>query len=605
MDNDKLFEQSSDTEQENINTTEEAVEKQEVVAELPPVNEEDFVGLDKSELVNRLKEVKDSQNFRYNDEFLKAIAPHFNALRKSERKEALAKYLEEGGEADGFEFHGDEFDREFDAIFTTLRERKQKYYANLESSRNENTAKKKLLLKQLRDIVKADEDEKSIEAVRAIQAEWKKVGQVNIAENEDLWANYKALLDQYYDRRGIFFELKDLDRRKNLTKKQDLCAKAEALTEVEIVEAVRVLNELHEEYKNIGPIPREEQDAVWDRFKAASDAVYDRRKVYTDEIRKEQEANLVLKKAVIEKVKPFIEFNSGRITEWNQETKKLQELQKEWDGIGHVPREDAKEINKTFWGLFKAFFNNKGQFFKNLEEERGQNLKLKQALVEKAEGLKDSEDIDSTANELKRLQQEWRKIGPVPEKFKDSVFNEFKAACDHFFNRKRQKNEVVEQEFKANLEQKLALCDQLTALAAEKPTSLEPLQEIQAKFEAIGFVPRSDINSIQQKWAESNAAYLEAVEGIDEKEKQRMVLQAKYQRLKSGNDRNAAHKAEQDLRKQIQGLEDEINTWNSNLGFFARSKNAEALRAEYDKKIEEAQQKVKALRAELRILQQA
>ncbi|GJM60772.1 DUF349 domain-containing protein [Persicobacter diffluens] len=605
MENDKLFDQSSEAEKENVQPEQEVNTAEEVKEESLTVNEEDFVGKSKEELVKALSDLKESQNFRYNDEVLKIVGPIFNGLRHEERQSALEKYKADGGEPDGFEYHGSEVDRKFDELYSLLKERKHKYYANLESSRKENTAKKKLLLRQLREIVKGEETEQSIEAVRKIQEEWKGIGQVNMAENQELWANYKALLDQYYDRRGIFFELKDLDRRKNLTKKVQLCEKAEELKDAEILDAVRILNELHEEYKNIGPVPREEQDKIWDRFKAASDAVYDRRKEYSDQIRVEQEANLETKKALIAKIRPFVDFNSGRITEWNQETKKLQDLQKEWDAIGHVPRENAKDINKEFWGLFKTFFNNKGQFFKNLEEERTVNLKLKQALVEKAEALKDSEDIEGTANTLKSLQQEWRKIGPVPEKFKDSVFEEFKAACDHFFNRKRQKNEAVEQEFVANFEKKAALCKQLVALAAEKPNSLEPLQEIQAQFEEIGFVPRKEIKTIQQKWAEANATYLEAVEGIAEGEKQRLVLQAKYQRLKSSPNKSSLNKAEQDLRRQIQELEDEINTWKSNLGFFARSKNAEALKAEYDQKIEEAEAKVKVLRDELRILNQA
>src|SRR5690606_22295054 len=208
------------------------------------------------------------------------------------------------------------------------------------------------------------------------------------------------------------------DRKKNLEAKLELCSRAERLAEVEIIkDAIRELNELHQEFKHIGPVPAEEKEPIWQRFKAASDAVYARRDAYLQTLQHELQQNLELKIKHAEEAQAYASFQSDRIKEWNEKTKEILELQKKWEGVGGLPRAKAKDVNKKFWSAFKSFFNNKNAFFKKLDEEREQNLQMKNDLVRQALELRDSQDWDKTANDLKSLQQKWKDVGPVPEKF--------------------------------------------------------------------------------------------------------------------------------------------------------------------------------------------
>ena len=398
----------------------------------------DYSNYSKKQMVQVLESMLKDDDFDQINKILKEIKPAFDDLYHSEKEEAYQKYLEEGGEKDGFEYKNDELDDRFNKAYGTLRHRRNEYFNSIESQREQNLEKKMEVLETLRKIVDAEETTASINELKKIQHAWKSIGPVAPQHLKSLWANYNALIDRYYDNRSIYFELKELDRKKNLDLKLELCEKAESLAEEEnIKEAVKQLNELHEEFKYIGPVPQEDQENVWIRFKAASDQVYTRRKDYYDNLREQLKLNLVAKQALVDKVQSFAEFNTDRISEWNQKTKEILEIQKEWEVIGGLPKDKAKKINKAFWSSFKTFFNHKGNFFKQLEDLRKENLDKKRELLEKAESLKESEDFESTSEQLKELQKQWKDIGPVPEKYKDEVYKKFKEACDLFFNRRR------------------------------------------------------------------------------------------------------------------------------------------------------------------------
>ena len=440
-----------DDPQEQQNAVVQDIEREEVHSEEEEEDaheeEFDFEHADKGELLKQLKELKNEEDYQRLDKILKAIKPRFDELYELEKNEALQRFVSEGNEADSFEYHSDEGDKEFIAQYGLLKSKRNKHYKDLQNQREDNLKKKERLLEQLREIVDGEESTQSINSVKELQAEWKRIGPVPGAQNKTLWANYNALLDRYYDHRSIYFELKDLDRKKNLEQKLELCEKAETLASVEdLKSAIVQLNDLHEEYKHIGPVPKDDQEALWQRFKSASDAIYAKRKEYFDELKGQFEANLVLKQELISEVTNFLSFTSDRITEWNSKTNEILELQKRWEAVGGVPKEKAKEINRGFWNNFKKFFAHKNQFFKQLEGQRDDNLLKKNELIQKAEELKESTDWDSAAQRFKNLQAQWKEIGPVPEKVRKETYERFKAACDHFFNRRRDQNK---EKFKA------------------------------------------------------------------------------------------------------------------------------------------------------------
>jgi hypothetical protein len=563
----------------------------------------DYSNYSKKQMVQVLESFLKEDNFSQVGRILKEIKKPFDDLIAQEQVDAYNKYIEEGGEKDGFEYRGDELDQRFMVAFNKLRDRKNEYFNSLEIKKEQNLKTKLEILEKLRELVDSEETGASIKALKELQVQWKEVGPVPSSQLKSLWANYNALLDRFYDNRSIYFELKELDRKKNYDLKNELCAKAEQLTTLDdIRDVIRQLNDLHEEFKHIGPVPQDDQEAVWERFKTASDAIYAKRKDYYEQLKQELKVNQIAKESLVEKVAAFAEFNSDKISEWNAKTKEIINIQKEWESIGSLPKERAKKVNKQFWAAFKGFFNKKGQFFKKIEEERKENLRQKQILVDKAEALKESEDFHSTSEELKNLQKEWKDIGPVPEKYRNEIFNNFKKACDHFFNRRRKNSQVVEKEFEVNLRGKEALCTELEQMIKSEEVDMKRVKAIEAEWGSIGFVPRNSIKKIHKR-------YTDAIEKITDKsdlpdeEIHKLRFKAQFNNMNFGpGSERILQKKEGALRRQIATLENDINLWKNNIDFFASSKNADKLKQEFKVKIEKANEQLTNLKEQLKII---
>lgn len=564
----------------------------------------DYSDYSKKQLVDVIKELAREDNFRKVDHVLREIKPVYDEIREKERNEALQRFISDGGVAEDFEYKGDELDNTFDANYKLIRDRRTQFQKQQEDNKANNLSRKQALLEKLRVLVDHQGTENHFEEFKQLQNEWKSIGAVPGIHAKTIWANYHALVDRFYDNQSIYFELKELDRKKNLEAKLELCARAERLASVEIIkDAIRELNELHHEFKHIGPVPKEDKESVWQRFKAASDAVYARRDAYLQNLQQELSTNMEKKAALGEEVQVFATFQSDRIKEWNQKTKEILDIQKRWEAIGGLPRAKAKEVNKKFWAAFKQFFNNKNIFFKKLDEEREQNLQLKNELVLRAQEIKDNDNWEETSNELKSLQAKWKEIGPVPEKFREKIFKEFKEACDHFFEKRRTQHGKAEQEQIANLQLKIEVCEQLERHAAENTGSRELLEELQAKFHEIGFVPRKDISTIRTRYQEAVQKFLQALPDLTDEDKSRIVLEDQLIDLR--NDPMADRKIyqkEQAIRKKIAKVENDIAIWKNNLEFFGRSQNADKYRDEFNEKIREASDHLKGLKEQLKML---
>ena len=568
---------------------------------------QDYAQFSKKDFVELLKELALQNDFRKTEPILKVVKNHFDVIQEKERSDALKRFIDEGGSPDDFSYRLDSLDNAFDANYKLLRDRKTEHYKNLEEQKNENLRKKNLLLEDLRKLVDGEDDRHSFDKFKEVQQQWKVIGQIPMAQMKPLWASYHALVDRFYDNRNIYFELKELDRKKNLEAKVELCQRAERLASVtRIGDAVKELNDFHEEYKHIGPVSREEKDAVWDRFKAASDAVYARRDAFVAKLHQELTNNLTVKEQIIAEVSTFSAFQSDRIKEWNQKTIDIISLQKKWETVGAVPRAKAKDINKHFWAGFKTFFNNKGLFFKKLDQERVQNLELKKGLVQQAEALKISQDWDKTANDLKSLQVKWKEIGPVPEKQREKIFLEFKAACDYFFEQRRVKFEEFDKIQADNFMKKEAICATLEQMIADKTGTLGQLRELQRSFQSIGFVPRNMMGPIKSRFTTAMEKFLSSLDHVPQEEKDKLVLEIQLENLKT--DPDASHKIhlkEQALRKRIQKSENDLATLKNNLEFFGRSKNADKMRAEFNEKIDASTMELTQLKSQLKLLKAA
>lgn len=569
----------------------------------------DFSDAPKEDLVKKIREVSREERIPKIDRALKALKPRFDELFFAAQNEAKAKFEADGNDPDAFEFHGDELDKEFNAIFGDLRSKRNRHYRELENQKEENLKKKENLLEQLRELVDGEESSESINQVKEIQGSWKSTGPVPGAQNKTLWANYNALLDRYYDQRGIYFELKDLDRKKNLKIKEEICARAEALaTNEDLKIAIVQLNELHEEYKHAGSVPRADQERLWTRFKTASDAVYVKRKEHFDQLKVEFEANYEKKLVLAQEAESYVEFTSDRISDWNKKTKEIQALQKKWEEIGGLPRDKAKVINKQFWGSFKKFFGAKNQFFKGMESQRDENLKKKEELILQASEMKDSNDWAATTQKYKNLQEQWKEIGPVPEKVRNEVYKRFKLECDAFFDRRRDQNSEQEKGYEENLKLKLQICDQIEAIADKDEINLDDVYDLIGNHAQLGFVPRNAMKKDQVRFKEATQKILD-LEELEEADKEDLLYHIRNSRSRkfSGGKQSQAQpvaeqrnqRKEQVVRRKISELESDITTWNTNMEFFAASATADKLKADLQTKINEAKGELEELKSQL------
>ncbi|WP_019986959.1 DUF349 domain-containing protein [Rudanella lutea] len=592
----------------------------------------EFVTLLQEQLTTISAEGVTPGDFKRADAILKEAKPLFDQLKAGDRQSALSKYTEENGSDEGFEFKYDESVNQFDALYKQIKSLKNTYFQNLDKAKDSNFATKTELLRRLRELVENDENsaadpKASWNEFKQVQDEWKAAGNINSPHNATLWATYHALVDRYYSNRNIYFELKELDRKRNATLKTEVIQKVEAMAQ-ELADkpvsrqTIDEANALFEEYKHIGPAPKAEQEVLWGRMKAALDTLYERRRGQTEEQRKESAQLYEEKSKIYEELVPFTSFSSSSINDWNDKTKEVMAIQDRWNALkGSMPREEGKELSKKFWATLKSFFYNKGEFFKELEAKREQNLKAKTELCEQVEAILESgEDTPELTQRVIELQRQWKNIGQVPEKFKNSIFDRFKNACDSFFNRKRNKNQETEREFEDNLAKKNELIARIEAAASEG-ADLSQMNEFKREWSSIGFVPKRDMQATQKRYINAINALVGAMGKMTQKEKDRVIQETEAEvnqgRRGGGNrgdrDRDSYRRGGHgdgdsrggDIRRRITALENDIATYRNNIEFFARSKNADKLRADIDKKIADAQKQLDDLRNQLRAAQSA
>ncbi|QKZ12924.1 DUF349 domain-containing protein [Spirosoma sp. KUDC1026] len=605
---------------EETSDTEDADEA-DVTVDYSQFSKQDFVSLLETQLATISVAEVAPGDFKKADQVLKEAKPLFDQMKRAEREAALQSYMADTGAEEGFEYKYDETVQRFDDLYKQIKSQKNTYFQNLDKAKDGNFATKTELLTRLRELVENDENnagdpKTSWNEFKKVQDDWKAAGNINSPHNATLWATYHALVDRYYSNRNIYFELKELDRKKNTGLKTEVIEKVEAMAKASeetpvTRQVIDEANALFEEYKHIGPAPKAEQEVLWGRMKAALDVLYDKRRDQTNEQRKESAQLYEEKSAIYEELVPLTSFTSNSINDWNDRTKDVMALQDRWNAIkGPMPREEGKELSKKFWAALKTFFHNKGEFFKQLEAKREENLRLKTDLCEQVEAiLASGEESPEVTQKVIELQRQWKNVGQVPEKQKNSIFDRFKTACDAFFGKKRSKNQETEREFESNLAQKVALIERIEAAASEN-ADLSQLNEFKKEWNSIGFVPKKDMQTTQKRYINAVNALVGATGKIPAKEKERVMLQNEAEVTRSrdrdfgrGDRDGGGNKRENDIRRRITAIENDIATYRNNIEFFARSKNADKLRADIDKKIAEAQTQLDDLRHQLKVAQ--
>ncbi|WP_233555529.1 DUF349 domain-containing protein [Pontibacter oryzae] len=553
----------------------------------------------RQQMTSVLKSADAMRKFRTINEMQRAYDQKFQA----ERNEALDRFKEEGGTEEDFDYHTSPEHQDLEKLLTSYRDTRHQQRQNQEEQRQRNLERKQELLSQLRQLVESAETKNSGDELKKLQLEWKSIGQVPSGEAQELWNSYHALLDIFYNNRSMFFEMKELDRKRNLEAKLQLIERAQALQgEPSINKALQELRHLHEEWKNIGPVPNEQRDPIWDQFIQASEKVHERRRAYHEERSTRELQNLTVKRGLLERLQAFSGFNTDRINEWRDKTDEIQKLKEEWDNAGLVPKEHAEEVNKTFWSTYKAFFQHKNQFFKALDEQKMQNLQLKTQLCEEAESLKDSTDWNNTKEKLIQLQKKWKTIGRVPDKHSDKIWQRFRAACNEFFDRRQ----GHEQERSAELEklsaEKMEICDKITEKLSQPNVtgSVDEFNSFVQQWRDTDKGSKRTSPKTEDKFISLMEKYLECVPELNPEERSELLVKLQVERIKHSPDAgHKLHQRENTLRREISQLQNDIQTLRTNIEFFARSKNADKLREEYEGRIADAQKRISQLQHQL------
>ncbi len=620
---DDLTQKTIDTLEIDLNEALEEEHEEEVSdVDYSQLSKEQLVKLLENELASLSGDGLKPAALKKAETLVRDIRPVIDQIKSKSKEAALKAFVDDTGSEDGFEFKYDSDTQRIDAISREIRGVKNAYYQSLDKEKDKNFNVKTALLQRLRTLLEeegvretdASGMKSSWEEFKKIQEEWKGAGNISSPHNGTLWATYNALIDRYFSNRNIYFELKELDRRRNAELKAELCEKVEELAKsLESRPMTKeILNDathIFEDYKHLGPAPKEDQEKLWQRFKAAMDILYDAQRGQFAEQKKSMQENYDQKLKIYELIVPFTAYSSGSIKEWNAKTKEIMAFQDQWVALkGIMPRDEGKELSKKFWATLKTFFNNKGEFFRQLESKREQNLGLKNQLCEEAEAiLATGEDTPANTNKIIDLQKRWKGIGQVPEKYKDTIYDRFKKACDDYFNQKRAKNKEVETGFEENLKQKVELIERIELAASGKgESSLNLLSAFKSEWSSIGFVPKKDMQAIQKRYINAINTYVSAIGQLSTKEKEQAVLESEVELVRDGGDggRNLFRK-ENDIKRKISQLENDISLWQNNIEFFAKSKTSDRLKAEFERKISSAQDQLNDMKHQLSIIQEA
>ena len=485
-----------------------------------------------------------------------------------------------------------EVEKGFKELYNSYKRERAEYNRQVEKEREQNQALKEAVIADLKELLEKQEDvNATFPEFREIQNRWRAIGPVPAQSYRNLNETYQLYVEQFYDMVKINRELRDLDFKKNLEAKEEFCAFAEKLAEnPNVVEAFRELQKLHEQWKEFGPVAKEYRDQIWDRFKAATAVINKKYQAFFEGIKEQQAENLVKKTALCEKVEEIAEREVTNSNEWNAFSKEIEDIQKEWKTIGFASKKENQKIYDRFRAACDKFYARKRDFYSEYKDSINTNLERKISLCEAAEALKSSTEWKKATDQFISLQKQWKEIGAVPRKKSEQLWKRFRAACDEFFA-ERDKNAKPENDFYGNLKAKQRLIEEIKAYELKNDESdAAAMQDFQRRWQEIGFVPFKEKDNIAQ-------AYKEA-------------LNAKFPHSGRGNNRRSrggkpALSEKDRLIQKYHQLEQDIVTYENNIGFFSMSKNSAPLVKQMEERIAQSKEELKALADQIRVLTEA
>ena len=570
---------------------------EQTAADVQPV-ENTKVYKTKQEVVERLKEIAASDKAPVKDEIdlLKTV---FYKLHIAEREARLKEYIDGGGNPETYQVVPDQDEETFKAQMAVIREKRAQIMQQQEAEKQANLEKKLEIIEKIKAMTTSpDEAGKSYNEFKELQQQWKDIKNVPADKANELWRNYQLYVEQFYDLLKLNSEAREYDFKKNLEMKTKLCEAAEKLADEEdVISAFHQLQELHQQYREIGPVAKELREEVWARFKAASTVINKRHQQHFEDLRAKEEENLARKTALCEKVEELGKAENKGAADWEKHSKEIIDIQNEWKTIGFAPQKMNVKIFERFRAACDDFFGRKAEYFKALKVTFSENIEKKKALVEKAQALADSTDWKATSDKLIALQKEWKTVGMVPKKIGDQLWQEFLGACNKFFEARNAAGAGQRNEEHANLEKKKGIIEQLKALAENAAEATkEKVQALTEEYNKVGHVPYKEKDKLYE-------AYHEVLDRIYKE----LNISTKRRRLNDfkANIKNVAKRGEEALdnergrlARRFEQLKQEIQTYENNLGFLnASSKKGNSL-------IDEMNRKVQHLRDDLELVRQ-
>ncbi len=450
----------------------------------------------------------------------------------------------------------------------------------------------------------ADNVNRVFPQVREMQNEFKEIGEVPAPMAADLWKNYQDAVERFYDQLKINKELRDYDFKKNLTEKEALVAEAEKLREEEdVIAAFRKLQTLHEQWRQIGPVPKEVREEIWGKFKEISAEINKRYQAFFEERKAQERQNEEAKTAICERIEALDFASLGTYAAWDEMTKQIIAAQEEWKKIGYASRKSNNALFARFRETCDKFFAAKAEFFHHMKDVLAKNLERKIALCERAEALKDSTEWRKTADELAALQKEWKTIGAVAKKHSDQVWRRFLAACDYFFEQKKKNTSGTRRTERANLEQKREIIDKLKAIdttAGDRAESVKKVKDLQTEWQSVGHVPFSEKDAVYEAY---RAVCNELYEKLDMSQRGSRMASFENTINEIGNDQNRLYRERERLMRAYEQRRSELQTYENNLGFLsAKSKNGDTMLRDMQRRMQRIKDDIADLEKKIKVI---
>lgn len=599
----KAVAENENSRQESETLAQAAENNEEKAAEESATQETATEPASKAEVIERLKEIV----YQGADKVDRAELDHLKMLyyrfHNAEVVAARDKFIEEGGNAEEFVPAPDADEENFKAQFALIRELRNKAAEELEKEKQANLKRKQEIIERIKELAATPDDaDKGYEEAKKLHSEWKEIGPVPAENATELWKNYQHYVEQFYDQLRLNHEMRAYDFKKNLEIKTHLCEAAEKLAEVEDpISAFHQLQKLHQEFREAGPVAKELREEIWKRFKDASTVVNKRHQEHFENLKAREEENLQKKTELCQKVETLDFEKLKTYPQWEEMTKQVLAYQAEWKTIGFTPRKLNNEIFERFRLACDRFFQAKTAYFKQHREQLSANLAAKNALIEKAEALKDSTDWGPTTQKFVELQKEWKAIGPVAHKVSDTVWKRFNDACNYFFKKKNEANAGQRKEEEANLQLKKEVIAELEKLVSEPVDNLlQSVRELQNRWNEIGHVPYNKKEKMYR-------LYRELCDKIYDS-----LHESAGRRRMDNFRRNVADKGGSELQRErtrlmnvLEARKQEIKTYETNLTFFrSNSKKGNSLVADIEKKIERLKEDLKEIAQKIKTVEE-